>query len=80
MVMILLAQLLSPTTYGWIFIAVGVIIRIVIRRNRFKRRVGYKTYTYRNYAQSEIIPILEMIFNFAALIVLLLGIFIVVWA
>jgi len=78
--MILLAQIFSSITYGWIFIVLGVLVRIVIRRNRFKRRVGYKTYAYRNYALSEIIPILEIIFNLAALVAILLGIFIVIWA
>ncbi len=78
--MILLAQVFSSHTYGWIFIVLGVMIRIIIRRNRFKRRVGYKTYAYKNYLKSELIPVLEMLFNFAAIIAIILGILIVVWA
>ncbi|MDR2272039.1 MAG: hypothetical protein LBF27_14130 [Sphingobacterium sp.] len=78
--MILLAQVFSSHTYGWIFIVLGVLVRIFIRRNRFKRRVGYKTYSYKNYASSELIPILEMLFNLAALIAIIMGILIVIWA
>lgn len=78
--MILLAQVFSSHTYGWIFIVLGVIIRIIIGRNRFKRRVGYKTYSYKNYAQSQLIPILEILFKWAANIAILIGIAIVIWA
>lgn len=78
--MILLAQIFTSVTYGWIFIVLGVLIRLAIRRNRFKRRVGYKTYSYKNYASSEIIPILEMLFNLAAIAIIILGLFIVIWA
>ncbi|WP_333887340.1 hypothetical protein [Sphingobacterium siyangense] len=78
--MILLAQVFSSHTYGWIFIVLGVMVRIIIRRNRFKRRVGYKTYAYKNYLKSELIPVLEMLFNLAAIILIILGILIVIWA
>lgn len=78
--MILLAQVFSSHTYGWLFIVLGVLVRIIIRRNRFKRRVGYKTYAYKNYAYSELIPILEILFNLAATIAVIMGIVIVIWA
>lgn len=63
-----------------VFIVLGVMVRILIRRNRFKRRVGYKTYAYKNYMRSELIPILETLFNLAAILAIILGGVIVFWA
>ncbi|WP_343566239.1 hypothetical protein [Sphingobacterium sp.] len=77
--MILLMQIFTPMTYGIAFIFAGVIIRLIIGRNRFKRRVGYKAYKYPNYAASEIIPVLERLFNLAALALIVLGIVFCIW-
>jgi len=78
--MILLTQIFSPDTYGFAFCIIGIVARIAIRRRRFNRRVFYKTYRYSNYFWSELTPFFEWIIGLAALLLILLGMFIIIWA
>lgn len=62
-------------TEGLLLILAGLVIRFIVGRRRFSRRNFTGVQVFSSYIASQLVPLLERLFNLLGMLLILIGLF-----